>query len=1097
MPADTQAARQFSRARAGRIVSGILLLLSFTSWAAAQAVSSASLGGTVRDDDGGVLPGVTVTATQTATGQVRTTNTNDTGDYVLTALPVGPYQIEFSLPGFKSFVQNGIVLQVGTSPTLNATLGVGELAETVQVQATAALIETRSPGLGQIIDNQRVQELPLNGRQATDLILLSGIAVQSGTLTGIRGATGTTQTIAIAGGLANGAAYLLDGGTHNDPMNNAPQPFPFPEALQEFKIETSALPAQYGQHSAGAVNAITKSGTNTFSGSLFEFYRDAALNATNPFAPVGSDGRRRDDGLKRHQVGGTIGGPLVANRLFFFGGYQGTFVRQTPTTAFEFVPTPAMLAGDFSAIASAACNSGRAVALRAPFVNSRVDPSQFSPASLKLTARLPVPTDPCGRVFYDQQIATDSHMFIGKVDYALTGNHQLFGRLQIEKVDQPASVGEYINSIKSTDVRNRLYSFVFGDTLVLSGNVVNSIRVTANRGDYHKYARRIIDYTDVGIPVDPPIPGIMAVSVTGGFAVATSPAQPGDTPTRAYQFSDDLTVVRGGHQLGFGVNYIRGVYNSTSYLRPSGTNSFTGAITGLGLADFLLGRASTFGTGTISGNTIRSNYIGVYAQDSWRVSPNVTLNLGLRWEPYLPMFSIDGHITHFDRAAFDAGTRSTVFVNAPPGLLFPGDPAMPDGNKIGKNQWLDFSPRLGVVWDPSGEGRRTIRASYGRLYDMPHLQAYSSLPQMVPFGNSITITNLPNGWDDPWVAYPGGNPQPFTLSNTFNFPLAGSYVTFPTDMKPTSVDQWNVSFQQQLGADLAFSVNYLGTRTHHAWTTDSLNPAIYIPGASTIGNLNARRTLTLADPVWGPSYAGIVGVTDDGQAEYDALQLQVQRRRVSGFTVQGNYTLSRCLSDLFSYEPGVAANTYMIPGNRELDHGRCASSADHIFSGSVVYATPAVGGTTMRALTGGWQISGLVSARTGTYLTVTTGVDTALTGQNAQRADQVLDEPFMNARSFDQWLNPAAFVVPASGTYGTMPIDAFRGPGRWTVDANLSRNFRLGASRQLQLRLEAFNVFNHVNPANPITSLSASNFGKVTATATDPRILQLATKLTF
>jgi hypothetical protein len=424
---------------------------------------------------------------------------------------------------------------------------------------------------------------------------------------------------------------------------------------------------------------------------------------------------------------------------------------------------------------------------------------------------------------------------------------------------------------------------------------------------------------------------------------------------------------------------------------------------------------------------------------------------------------------------------------------------MPAGNKIGKNQWWDFSPRIGMAWDPGGDGRQSIRLSFGHLYDMPHLQTYSSLPQMPPFGNNLTITNLPQGWDNPWAAYPGGNPQPFVLSNTFQFPLGGSYTSFPTDLKATNVYQWNASYQRQIGNDLAFSVNYLGTRTRNAWTTDSLNPAVYVPGASTVNNTNARRELTLQDPVWGPYYSIIVGVLGEGRAQYDGVAFQVQRRRVAGLTVQGTYTYSQCKSDVFSYEPGTASNTYMIPHDRALDYAHCANSADHILSGSAVYSTPTVGSGVVAALTSGWQVSAIVSARSGSYLTVTTGVDTALTGQatNVQRATQVLSDPFMPNRTFAQWLNPAAFTAPATGTYGTMPLDAFVGPGRWTVDANVSRNFRVGGSRQVQLRVEAFNLFNHFNPGNPVTSLSSSNFGQVTTLATDPRIMQLAAKLSF
>ena len=249
--------------------------------------------------------------------------------------------------------------------------------ETIQVEAAASLIETRNPGVGIVVDNERVVELPLNGRQTLDLVYMTGMAAPSGTLSGARGGTagaGSPGTIAVAGGLPNGTSYVLDGATHNDPYNNAAMPLPFPEALQEFKVETSALPAQYGYHSAAVVNAVTKSGTNRISGSVFEFFRDDALNATDPFSAVGPDGRRRSDGLNRNQYGGALGGPLVRDRLFYFAAYQRTRVRRVPTSNFQFVPTPAMLAGDFTGIASPECNGGRQIALRAPFVEQPRQP---------------------------------------------------------------------------------------------------------------------------------------------------------------------------------------------------------------------------------------------------------------------------------------------------------------------------------------------------------------------------------------------------------------------------------------------------------------------------------------------------------------------------------------------------------------------------------------------------------------------------------------------------------------------------------------------------------------------------------------------------
>src|SRR5438552_3801843 len=344
------------------------VLFSSSTCTVLWAQSTAQVSGTVKDQSGAVLQVLEVTITQTAMGLALSIVTNETGSYALTNLPVGTYRIEASLPGFRTFAQTGIVLQVGSNPVINVSLEVGQVAESVEVQADAALVETRSTGVGQVIDNVRVLELPLNGRQATELILLSGAAIAGGQQAASRNYP--TQSISVGGGMDNGLTYLLDGGTHNDPYNNLSLPFPFPDVLQEFKVETSAVPAQYGQHSAGAVNAVTKSGSNLFHGDAFEFVRNKIFNARNAFALT-------RDGLKRNQFGGTMGGPIVNNKLFFFGGYQGTLLRSDPTDLRQYIPTPAMLAGDWTAITSPACNTGRQIALRAPFNNNRIDPASF------------------------------------------------------------------------------------------------------------------------------------------------------------------------------------------------------------------------------------------------------------------------------------------------------------------------------------------------------------------------------------------------------------------------------------------------------------------------------------------------------------------------------------------------------------------------------------------------------------------------------------------------------------------------------------------------------------------------------------------------
>jgi hypothetical protein len=1104
---------EMSRSRGCRCLFGSFFIVLFAaSIAFAQGASTASIAGTVRDSSNSVLPGVTVTATQTATGIARTAISDETGRYTISSLAVGPYKLEFMLQGFRTSVQTGIVLQVGANPTINAALELGNVEESVTVQGESPLIETRSVGIGTVVDNQRVLELPLDGRQTLDLVYMSGLATSGGTLGGARGGATSTSpgTIAVAGGLPNATAYTLDGGTHNDPYNSASMPLPFPEALQEFKVETSALPAQYGYHSAAVVNAVTKSGTNNITGTLFEFLRDHRMNATDPFAALDANGNRRDDGLNRNQFGGAIGGPLIKDKMFYFAAYQRTRIRQVPTGTFQFVPTPAMLAGDFTTFASAACNTSGAVTLKAPFAGNKVSPSLFSPASVKLAALLPVPTDPCGKVFFDRVNNSDEGVLTAKVDYTISNSHSIFARLLDSSYYAPSNYdGKTLMSASVAASTDRAYSGVFGDTFLLSSNTVNGFRVTVLRGDHTKQYDQAVDYTDLGIKATPVLPHFFRTSVTGaGGGFTLSPGLPTATPSWVYQVADDLSVLRGQHQLGFGANYIRGRYDPQSYTTAAGNSTFTGQTTGLSIADFMLGKAASFTAGTPTGAKMRSNYIGIYAQDNWQVGSKVSMNFGLRWDPYFPAYSGPGQVTRFDRARFDAGLHSTVFPLAPAGLIFTGDPEMP-GKSVARRDLWNFGPRVGLVWDPKGEGLETLRLAYGRLYDSPHLQTYTGLAQMSPWGNSIVVNKMPQGWDNPYAATPGGDPIPAALlgpSATTVFPLGGQYTPYPLDLQATSVDQWNVSYQRQIGAAWMVSANYIGTVNKHIWTTNQINPAVYnpAPGASTVANTQDRRVLSLQNPADGKYFASIQAVGDDGTANYNGLLLSVQRRRASGMSIQANYSISRCISDRWNSEPGVAGQPYMIPGNLAADRGRCQNSPEHTLNASVVYQIPVAGSSgVVHELTNDWQISGIVSARSGSYFTVTTGQDVALSGQPVavQRANQILADPFMPNRTFSQWLNPAAFQPVKDmppGTYGTMPIDAILGPGTWKVDMALSRSFRFGM-QQMQFRLETFNLLNTVTPANPVSVLTDANFGKVIAlaTGTAPRVIQLGVKFMF
>jgi hypothetical protein len=1085
----------------GLLVRGVSMLVLSAAVAWAQANATAQINGTVRDPGGLPLPGVTVTAVQTDTGLTRTTVTDETGSYVLQNLPVGPYRFEAALQGFRTYLQTGIVLQVGTNPTLGVTLQLGQVEETVTVAATATLVETRNPGIGQVVTNQQVLELPLNGRQLTELVFQAGLATggkatsdapgANALNTGVRSYPNTT--IVVAGGLSNGMTYLLDGGTHNDPFNNLNLPLPFPDAMQEFKVETSALPAQYGHHSAAAVNAVTKSGTNVLHGGLFEFMRDDSLNATNAFAAVDADGRRRSDGLHRDQFGGTLGGPVLPGRLFYFGGYQGTRVNVTPTSFFQFVPTPAMLAGDFSTITSPACNGGRTIALRAPFAGTSVSPALFSPAALSLAAKLPKPMNDCGQSFFDRKTESTEHLALGRLDYQWSNNHSIFGRYQLARLtsepdNDPNNVLAYANG----PIDDRVHSFVVGDTYLPGSNTVNSFRATYNSSNISKGYVPFFDAAGLGVRnIATPLPGFTAFTVSGGFSLGPTGAKPSTIITRSFQLVDDFSIVRGPHQIGVGANFIRSSLDSTSYGSAAGNFAFTGANTGLGLADFLLGRYNSFTQGQVYGPRGSMNYIGLYAQDAWKVTPHLTLNVGLRWDPYLPYGSDARHFNHFSLDQFRAGVRSTVYRNAPAGVIFEGDPGYP-GHSVGEKYLASLAPRLAGIWDPRGDGRMTLRAAWGRFYDLPHIWNFLGFDRGTPFGTELVVNN--GTFDDPWSQTPGGNPFPIQATPDMTFPLNGGFVTFPLDMKPSYADQWNVSVQRQIGTAWMVSANYLDSRGRRLPVGDQLNPAVYSTGATT-ATTNQRRLLTLENPTEGRYYGLITAVKPIGTSAYHGLLLSAQHRSANGLFMSGNYTLSTCTSDVVNYEPSVAGVELVKPGDPAYDRGSCGvTDQRHVVNVSAVYQIPQVSRGVVGMLTSDWQVSAIVFARSGTHFAATTGTDVAFNGQPNQRPNKVSDDVYQ--KKGYRWLNPAAFRAPAAGTFGDLENNSLVGPSRFNVDMGLVRSFRIGGTHQVQFRAEAFNVFNRVHLNNPVSALNNSNFGLITSAA-DPRIVQLALKYIF
>jgi hypothetical protein len=1086
-----------TKVRAWQALLGMLVVwLLAAPPARAQSVAGSQLSGVVRDASGAAVPGATVTVTKTDTGQARTAQSGADGSYTLPNLPVGPYELKVTLTGFNTYVQSGIVLQVGSNPVINPTLTVGTLGETVTVVGNAAMVETQSTGVGQVIDHQRVTELPLNGRQVTELIFLSGLAASAPAADLNTNKNFPTTTISVAGGQANGISFIMDGATHNDPFNNLNLPTPFPDAIHEFKVETSALPARYGHHAASTVNVVTQSGSNKVTADVFEFLRNYRFNARNFFAPA-------RDSLTRNQFGGTLGAPIVKNKLFFFGGYQGRIEHSNPVDALAFVPTQAMRNGDFTAFASPACNGGRQVNLGAPFVNNRVDPSRLNNVANNFLKYVPVASDPCGSLRYGIPNNNTEHQGIAKLDYTINDRQSAFVRYFYAVYDNPATYdGQNVLTLSRTGQNNQAHSVVGAHNWALSPTTFNALHVTFNRTLNDRALPEYFTPTELGSNIASPYPGYTGVTVTGnGFSVGFGAVNPGYFDSKSIQVADDLDFIRGKHQFSVGANWIHTSIETSNNRPTNGAFTFNGQQTGLSLADFMVGSISG---GFLQGNPVfdydNHDYMAAYVQDSWRARPNLLLNLGLRWEPFRPIQNTYGWVSHFDKEAFDQGRRSTAYPQAPAGLTFPGDPGFPDnGTSFGKA--ANFAPRAGLVWTPGSDGRTSIRAAWGVFLDAPHLFFNTRFSNNPPWGAQITISNPPGGFSDPYLGYPGGNPFPAlnTAWPTAAFPAFGVYVNTPLHMQPTSLQQWNLSVQREVGGWL-LAANYLGNHSSHLWRVVEANPAVFGPGATT-GNTNQRRVLTLQNPDQGRFYGTIAQLDDTGRGNYNALFLQVQRRLKNDLSVLTNWTLSKCMADPATTE--ITGPTVVDPNNPDLDYSYCSSDRRHIVNVSIVWTTPRFGNGVLGGVLGNWQVAPLVRWYTGGRSSVTTGIDNALNGTppapanfgGGQRAVQVLDDPYGDGTP-NNYLNRAAFTSPAPGTYSTLPPFSVVNPSTLQNDIAISRTFKIRGNQSVQFRWEVFNVLNTANFNGPVTALNSASFGKIQS-ALDPRIMQFGLKFRF
>ena len=1064
--------------------------------------ATAQIQGVIADPTGSALPEATVKAIQTDTGTERSAVSGPDGTYVLPNLPIGPYRLEASKSGFSTAAQTGIVLQVNSNPTINITLQVGAVTQTIEVTAEAPLIETQTTSIGGIIDNKRILELPLNGRNPVELIQLVGAAVPGGG-NGTAGMPGGLN-ISVAGGQLSGIGYQLDGTMYNNLFDAVNLPFPFPDALQEFKVETSTMTAQNGTHASAAVSASIKSGTNQIHGSLFEFLRNGKMNARNSFAA-------RRDTLKRNQYGGTIGGPIVKNQLFFFAGYQGTKTSSDPADLTGFVLTPAMLAGDFNQ-----CSTFPA-AIRDPnggnFVGRQIPVSRFSPQALAVTKFLPKSGDPCGKVSYGPINKINEHQVLGRVDYNINSKHQLFGRYMATTYKTPPSYALSGNILDSVNggLDDLAQTAAIGHTYLATPNLVNQFRFAGNRVAVLRFNDDYFSGCDIGVNIYCYVPHQTVVNVTGGFNIGVGTAIQATFIPTFLTLNDDISLTRGNHQFAFGYSGFKYQHSQKANVFAGISFAFNGQTTGLGLADFMTGQISTLTQATP--NTVFTNKWGhsLYAQDTWKVTRRLTVNYGIRWEPFLPQALNNGAVYNFNLDDFKAGVRSTVFKNAPPGIKYAGDPGFI--GKTGVNRRMNqFAPRVGIAWDPRGNGMTSIRASGGIAYDFPNIQIMSTPATAPPFASTVT-TPGPISFANPYGAVPGGNPFPLSGGADAFFVNNGTYVAQQPDAKGPTTYTWNLSVQHQFAKDWMVSASYVGTQSAHIWVSRQLNPAIILPcpngvltSCNTTANTNSRRIAQVLNSTTGLKLGPTDMFESGGTSSYNGLILTTQKRLTKGVSFNANYTWSHCIGDVpIGSGVGGAGGTYTDVNDRARDRGNCTTPTlaggqtldrRHIFNLTAVLESPRFNDRVVRTFASNWKFSASYRYLSAAYLSATTGIDVALTGAAGQRPNQLLANVLCDNPSPSCWINRNAFANANPVSLGNAGRSNILGPNTFGIDTALSRIFRVKEGMSLEARGEAFNVTNSFRAGPVTTALNNNNFGRI-LTAQDPRIMQVALKLVF